>query len=173
VSTTESTIDVTIGKYTRTFPPGLSYLISPGRNESPGVASGRSQPTKAWASNTTSNTTMKVLRKVAMAISAFSVQMPRPHHDVNVAYWQFLRNKSPGTEHRPSDADRGRVLRECGIARLPAPARDTLPKRAHQRPDTGSLETQNFDRALFRLANLADQQTPRKSALGLLRNKSP
>jgi hypothetical protein len=38
---------------------------------------------------------MKILRKVAMAISAFlDVQMPgaQPHHDAwNVGYWQFLR----------------------------------------------------------------------------------
>src|SRR5262249_9049162 len=34
VSTTERTIDVTIGKQTRTFPLRLSYLMSPGRNES-------------------------------------------------------------------------------------------------------------------------------------------
>ena len=37
MSTTERAIDVTIGKWMRTFPFGLSYLISHGRSESPGV----------------------------------------------------------------------------------------------------------------------------------------
>src|SRR5262249_53108725 len=58
----------------RTFPFGLSYLISPGRSESPGVtldllAAARrsaSQPMKARASTTT----MKILRKVSITLFA-------------------------------------------------------------------------------------------------------
>jgi len=74
VSTTERTIDVTIGKYTRTFPFGLSYLMSPGRSDSPGVTSdllaaarrSASQPMQARASTMT----MKILRNVSMTLLA-------------------------------------------------------------------------------------------------------
>src|SRR5262245_7302330 len=72
VSTIERTLDVTLGKQTRISPFGLSYLISPGRSESPGVtldllAAARrsaSQPTKARASTIT----MKILRKVSITL---------------------------------------------------------------------------------------------------------
>src|SRR5262249_53027124 len=80
VSTTERTIDVTIGKYTRTFPFGLSYLISPGKSERPGVTSdllaaarrSASQPTKARAISVT----MKILRKVSMTALAIIRLVP-------------------------------------------------------------------------------------------------
>ena len=74
VSTTERTIDVTIGKYTRTFPFGLSYFMSPGRNDSPGVTLGfwaaarrsASQPITARASSVT----IKITKKVSMTLSS-------------------------------------------------------------------------------------------------------
>src|SRR6516162_9941797 len=82
---------------------------------------------------------MKVLRKVAMAISAFlDVQMPgaQPHHDAwNVDYWQFL----PGTKHRHWGTGRGPSSADVSLAGEagPSPISSNLCASGHaiaQRP---------------------------------------
>jgi len=82
---------------------------------------------------------MKILRKVAMAISAFlDVQMPgaQPHHDAwNVDYWQFL----PGTKHRHWGTGRGPSSADVSLAGEagPSPISSNLCASGHaiaQRP---------------------------------------
>src|SRR6516162_5791756 len=88
---------------------------------------------------------MKVLRKVAMAISAFlDVQMPgaQPHHDAwNVDYWQFL----PGTKHRHWGTGRGPSSADVSLAGEagPSPISSNLCASGHaiaQRPASEQVE---------------------------------